>query len=172
MRKRVSTRERPPEDLHRASDPVGAPVRRRSRRGLNFDTVANARPQNRADAGAQIPARACSSPFPRGRECAPPRQAVAGANATPIVPLHGQRTAEDAPAGGSHAPVARTAGLTGSSGFRGSPAGDWCGGSILPGQNIVTGIADGLDNCDFVLLILSPDSVDSNWVRRVLGTDQ
>jgi TIR domain len=36
---------------------------------------------------------------------------------------------------------------------------------IAPGQNIVTRIADGLDS-DFILLILSPDSVDSNWVKE------
>jgi TIR domain len=33
------------------------------------------------------------------------------------------------------------------------------------GQNIVVRIADGLD-ADFVLLILSPDSVDSKWVKE------
>lgn len=33
------------------------------------------------------------------------------------------------------------------------------------GQNIVGRIAEGLDS-DFVLLILSPDSVDSNWVKE------
>lgn len=36
---------------------------------------------------------------------------------------------------------------------------------IAPGQNIVGWIEDGLDS-DFVLLILSPDSVDSNWVKE------
>src|ERR1017187_7307946 len=36
---------------------------------------------------------------------------------------------------------------------------------IAPGQNIVSGISDGLDS-DFILLILSPDSVDSNWVKE------
>ena len=36
---------------------------------------------------------------------------------------------------------------------------------IAPGQNIVDRIADGLD-ADFILLILSPDSVDSNWVKE------
>ena len=33
------------------------------------------------------------------------------------------------------------------------------------GENIVLKIADGLD-ADFVLLILSPDSVDSKWVKE------
>jgi hypothetical protein len=33
------------------------------------------------------------------------------------------------------------------------------------GQNIVLKIADGLD-ADYVLLILSPDSVDSKWVKE------
>lgn len=33
------------------------------------------------------------------------------------------------------------------------------------GQNIVLKIADGL-NADFVLLILSPDPVDSKWVKE------
>ena len=37
---------------------------------------------------------------------------------------------------------------------------------IAPGQNIVSRIEDGLE-ADFILLILSPDSVDSNWVPRV-----
>src|SRR5215469_14169381 len=37
--------------------------------------------------------------------------------------------------------------------------------SIAPGANIVSEIADGLDS-DFVLLILSPDSVDSAWVKE------
>ncbi|MGA2592591.1 MAG: TIR domain-containing protein [Bryobacteraceae bacterium] len=36
---------------------------------------------------------------------------------------------------------------------------------IAPGGNIVSGIAEGLDS-DFILLILSPDSVDSNWVKE------
>jgi predicted nucleotide-binding protein len=36
---------------------------------------------------------------------------------------------------------------------------------IHPGANIVTKIAEGLDS-DFVLLILSPDSVDSAWVKE------
>jgi hypothetical protein len=36
---------------------------------------------------------------------------------------------------------------------------------IAPGQNIVTRIEEGLD-ADFVLLILSPDSVDSSWVEQ------
>jgi tetratricopeptide (TPR) repeat protein len=36
---------------------------------------------------------------------------------------------------------------------------------IAPGQNIVTRIKEGLD-ADFVLLILSPDSVDSSWVEQ------
>jgi TIR domain len=33
------------------------------------------------------------------------------------------------------------------------------------GENIVLKIADGLD-ADFILLILSPDSVDSKWVKK------
>ncbi len=36
---------------------------------------------------------------------------------------------------------------------------------IAPGEDIVGRIADGLD-ADFILLILSPDSVDSNWVKE------
>jgi len=36
---------------------------------------------------------------------------------------------------------------------------------IAPGENIVSGIAEGLDS-DFILLILSPDSVDSSWVKE------
>jgi tetratricopeptide (TPR) repeat protein len=36
---------------------------------------------------------------------------------------------------------------------------------IRPGDNIVSKIADGLD-ADVVLLILSPDSVDSQWVKE------
>jgi hypothetical protein len=36
---------------------------------------------------------------------------------------------------------------------------------IAPGQNIVSAIGEGLDS-DFILLILSPDSVDSNWVKE------
>lgn len=36
---------------------------------------------------------------------------------------------------------------------------------ISPGQNIVSTIAEGLDS-DFILLILSPDSVNSNWVEE------
>jgi len=36
---------------------------------------------------------------------------------------------------------------------------------IAPGENIVGGIAEGLDS-DFILLIPSPDSVDSNWVKE------
>jgi tetratricopeptide (TPR) repeat protein len=36
---------------------------------------------------------------------------------------------------------------------------------IAPGQNIVTRIKEALD-ADFVLLILSPDSVDSSWVEQ------
>jgi tetratricopeptide (TPR) repeat protein len=36
---------------------------------------------------------------------------------------------------------------------------------IAPGQNIPGCIAEGLDS-DFILLILSPDSVDSNWVKE------
>src|SRR5664279_609095 len=36
---------------------------------------------------------------------------------------------------------------------------------IAPGQNIVSRLADGL-NADFILLILSPDSVDSRWVKE------
>ena len=36
---------------------------------------------------------------------------------------------------------------------------------ISPGANIVDKIAEGLDS-DFVLLILSPDSVNSNWVKE------
>jgi tetratricopeptide (TPR) repeat protein len=36
---------------------------------------------------------------------------------------------------------------------------------IAPGQNIVGEIAEGPDS-DFILLILSPDSVDSNWVKE------
>jgi hypothetical protein len=38
-------------------------------------------------------------------------------------------------------------------------------GEIAPGDNIVTKIADGLDS-DFVLFILSPESVASNWVKE------
>jgi hypothetical protein len=36
---------------------------------------------------------------------------------------------------------------------------------IAPGQNIVSRIGEGLD-ADFILLILSPDSVDSSWVEE------
>jgi len=36
---------------------------------------------------------------------------------------------------------------------------------ISPGQNLVSTIAEGLGS-DFILLILSPDSVDSNWVKE------
>src|ERR1039458_8165781 len=36
---------------------------------------------------------------------------------------------------------------------------------IAPGQNIVSRIEEGLD-ADFILLILSPDSVDSPWVKQ------
>jgi tetratricopeptide (TPR) repeat protein len=36
---------------------------------------------------------------------------------------------------------------------------------IAPGQNIVGRIAKGLES-DFILLILSPDSVESNWVKE------
>jgi len=36
---------------------------------------------------------------------------------------------------------------------------------IAPGQNIVSRIEEGLD-ADFILLILSPDSVDSSWVKE------
>jgi hypothetical protein len=36
---------------------------------------------------------------------------------------------------------------------------------IAPSQNIVSRIEHGLDS-DFILLILSPDSVDSNWVKE------
>jgi hypothetical protein len=36
---------------------------------------------------------------------------------------------------------------------------------IAPGQNIVSRIGEGLD-AEFVLLILSPDSVDSSWVKE------
>ncbi len=36
---------------------------------------------------------------------------------------------------------------------------------LEPGQNIVDGIADGLES-DFVLLILSPASVESPWVNE------
>jgi hypothetical protein len=36
---------------------------------------------------------------------------------------------------------------------------------IAPGQNYVSRIADGLD-ADFIALILSPDSVESNWVKE------
>jgi tetratricopeptide (TPR) repeat protein len=36
---------------------------------------------------------------------------------------------------------------------------------IAPGENIVTKIADGLES-DFVLYIMSPDSVASNWVKE------
>jgi len=36
---------------------------------------------------------------------------------------------------------------------------------IAPGDNIVTKIAQGLDS-DFVLFILSPDSIASNWVKE------
>ncbi len=35
----------------------------------------------------------------------------------------------------------------------------------LPGANIVDKIAEGLDS-DFVLLILSPNSINSNWVKE------
>jgi hypothetical protein len=38
-------------------------------------------------------------------------------------------------------------------------------GEILPGQNIVNSIRQGLDS-NFIILILSPDSVDSHWVRE------
>jgi hypothetical protein len=38
-------------------------------------------------------------------------------------------------------------------------------GEIAPGDNIVAKIAEGLDS-DFVLFILSPDSVASNWVKE------
>ena len=38
-------------------------------------------------------------------------------------------------------------------------------GEIAPGQNIVSSIRKGLDS-DFVLLVLSPDSVRSNWVEE------
>jgi hypothetical protein len=36
---------------------------------------------------------------------------------------------------------------------------------ISPGANIVDKIAEGLDS-DFVLLILSPNSINSNWVKE------
>jgi hypothetical protein len=36
---------------------------------------------------------------------------------------------------------------------------------IAPGPNIVSRIGEGLD-ADFILLILSPDSVESSWVRE------
>src|SRR3974390_3150925 len=36
---------------------------------------------------------------------------------------------------------------------------------IAPGQNIVSRIGEGLA-ADFILLILSPDSVDSSWVKE------
>src|SRR5947209_2769246 len=38
-------------------------------------------------------------------------------------------------------------------------------GEISPGENIVQKIGAGLD-ADFILLILSPDSVSSAWVRE------
>jgi tetratricopeptide (TPR) repeat protein len=38
-------------------------------------------------------------------------------------------------------------------------------GEILPGQNIVDKIRQGLDS-RFIILILSPDSIDSYWVRE------
>ena len=38
-------------------------------------------------------------------------------------------------------------------------------GEILPGQNIVDKIRQGLDS-NFIILILSPDSVDSHWVQE------
>ena len=37
---------------------------------------------------------------------------------------------------------------------------------IAPGDNIVGRIGAGLENADFVLLILSPDSVESKWVKE------
>src|SRR6516165_8994842 len=36
---------------------------------------------------------------------------------------------------------------------------------IAPGQNIVARIGEGLD-ADFILLILSPDSLESSWVKE------
>ena len=36
---------------------------------------------------------------------------------------------------------------------------------ISPGENIVDKIAEGLES-NFVLLILSPDSINSNWVKE------
>ena len=36
---------------------------------------------------------------------------------------------------------------------------------IAPGQNIVGRIAEGLDS-DFIMLVLSPDAVNSNWVKE------
>jgi hypothetical protein len=38
-------------------------------------------------------------------------------------------------------------------------------GEIAPGDNIVTKIQGGLDS-DFVLFVMSPDSIASNWVRE------
>lgn len=37
---------------------------------------------------------------------------------------------------------------------------------ILPGESIVSKINEGLDKCDYVLLFLSNNSINSNWVRK------
>lgn len=37
---------------------------------------------------------------------------------------------------------------------------------ILPGESIVNKINEGLNNCDFVLLFLSKNSIKSNWVLK------
>lgn len=37
---------------------------------------------------------------------------------------------------------------------------------ILPGESIVSKINDGLNECDFVVLFLSKNSVTSNWVKK------
>ena len=34
---------------------------------------------------------------------------------------------------------------------------------------MIAGIEEGLDSCDFILLILSPDAVDSKWVRAEIS---
>ena len=37
---------------------------------------------------------------------------------------------------------------------------------ILPGESIVSKINQGLENCEFILLFLSKNSVSSNWVMK------
>lgn len=37
---------------------------------------------------------------------------------------------------------------------------------ILPGESIITKINQGLNDCDFILLFLSQNSVKSNWVTK------